>query len=290
LTQPPGPQNPEQPQWQPGGWGAPPSGYQQSPPGSQPPPGYGSPPGSPQGGFIPTGPRPPRKRSAARIGCLSVLGLFALIVIIVAIASAVGGNKGSGNNAGSSNSSGSSQSPAAVVQSSAPAAVQSSAPPPPQYTASQQQAIQAAESYLSEGQGFSKVGLIGQLDSSAGNGFSYADALFAVNHVTVNWDQQAIDSAKSYLTSGQGFSYNGLLQQLTSQAGEGFSMSEATFALNHITVNWDQQAAISAKGYMSSGEGFSCSGLLQQLTSSSGEGFTQQQAEYGVKSVGLGSC
>jgi hypothetical protein len=102
--------------------------------------------------------------------------------------------------------------------------------------------------------------------------------------------QQAIDSAKSYLSDSQGFSYNSLFSQLTSSYGEGFSAADATFALHHISVDWYQQATWSAKAYMASGQGFSCSGLLQQLTSSYGEGFTHSQGEYGVKSVGLGTC
>lgn len=47
---------------------------------------------------------------------------------------------------------------------------------------------------------------------------------------------------------------------------------------------------MSAKGYMTDGQGFSCSSLLQQLDSQAGENFTYAQAEYGVHSVGLGSC
>jgi len=249
---PPQQPDPFDPSRQTGGYFPPPQGY------GPPQQGYGpqggqQPPQQPPGGppqFLypwqqPQPPQPPKKKHTARNVTLAVCGgVVGLFIVVGVIGAALGGNKGTGSSSGSgsSNSSGSSlssQSPAAVVQSSVPAAVQSSAPPPPQYSASQ---------------------------------------------------QQAIDSAEGYLTSGQGFSYNGLLQQLTSQYGEGFSMPDATFALNHIRVNWEQQAAISAKGYMSSGQGYSCSGLLQQLTSSYGEGFTHHQAEYGVKSVGLGSC
>jgi hypothetical protein len=94
--------------------------------------------------------------------------------------------------------------------------------------------------------------------------------------------QQAVDAAQGYLSLGQGFSYAGLLQQLTSSAGNGFSKSDAEFAINYVKPDWDQQAVDAAKGYLSLGEGFSRSSLLQQLTSSYGDGFTQAQAEYGV--------
>lgn len=48
-----------------------------------------------------------------------------------------------------------------------------------------------------------------------------------------------------------------------------------------------QQAVTSAQGYLSDGEGFSRDSLIQQLTSSYGDGFTQAQAEYGVAQAGL---
>ncbi len=113
-----------------------------------------------------------------------------------------------------------------------PPPASSSAPTPsksPQYTTSQQQAITAAEGYLSDGQGFSRAGLISQLDSPSGNGFSQADATFAVNHVSVNWDQQAAIAAKGYVSDGQGFSYSGLVQQLESSAGSQFTHAQAVY-------------------------------------------------------------
>jgi hypothetical protein len=149
-------------------------------------------------------------------------------------------------------------------------------------TTAQQQAVDAAEGYLSLGQGFSEQGLLQQLTSSAGNGFSNSDAEFAINYLHPNWDQQAVDAAKSYLSLGQGFSEQGLLQQLTSSAGNGFSKSDAEFAINYLHPNWDQQADDAAKSYLSLGQGFSEQGLLQQLTSSAGGGFTEAQAEYAV--------
>ena len=97
--------------------------------------------------------------------------------------------------------------------------------------------------------------------------------------------QQAVESAKSYLTMG-GFSRAGLIQQLSSSSGEGFAEGVAIFAVDHLQVNWNDQAVTSAKGYMSMG-GFSRAGLIQQLSSSSGEGFTYAQAVYAANEVGL---
>jgi hypothetical protein len=98
--------------------------------------------------------------------------------------------------------------------------------------------------------------------------------------------QQAVDSAHSYLSMGSGFSHESLLQQLTSSAGSGFSVADATFAINYLNPDWDAQAVEAAQGYMQMG-GFSASSLTQQLTSDAGDGFTQAQAEYAVNKVGL---
>jgi len=153
-------------------------------------------------------------------------------------------------------------------------------------TASQQQAVDAAQDYLSEGQGFSEQGLLDQLTSSDGNGFSKSDAEFAISDLHPNWDQQAVDSAQSYLNEGQGFSEQGLLQQLTSSAGAGFTDAQAEYAINSLHPDWDAQAVEAAKSYLQLG-GFSQSSLMQQLTSSYGAGFTEAQAEYAVGQVGL---
>ena len=98
--------------------------------------------------------------------------------------------------------------------------------------------------------------------------------------------QQAVDAAQGYLRLGSGFSQEGLIQQLTSSAGSGFTQADAQFAVNYLHPDWDVQAVEAAQGYMKLG-GFSASSLTQQLTSDAGSGFTQAQAEYAVAKVGL---
>jgi Host cell surface-exposed lipoprotein len=97
--------------------------------------------------------------------------------------------------------------------------------------------------------------------------------------------QQAVESATSYLSMG-GFSRAGLIQQLSSSAGEGFPNAVAVFAVDHLHVNWNEQAVESAKSYLKMG-GFSRAELIQQLSSSAGEGFTYGQAVYAANQVGL---
>jgi hypothetical protein len=168
----------------------------------------------------------------------------------------------------------------------ATAAATTQAPASPAMTVAQQQAVDSAQGYLSDGTGFSYEGLLQQLTSSAGDGFSAADAEFAINYLNPNWDQQAMDSAQGYLSDGTGFSYEGLLQQLTSTAGSGFTEAQAEYAINYLHPDWDQQAVDAAKGYIQM-DGFSRDSLIQQLTSSAGNGFTEAQAEYAANQVGL---
>ena len=100
-----------------------------------------------------------------------------------------------------------------------------------------------------------------------------------------NAQEQAIGSAEDYLQY-QAFSRKGLIEQLSSDAGEGFAKKDATYAVDHIAVNWNEQAAKSAKEYLAS-EHFSRKGLIEQLESDAGEGFTHSQAVYGVNKAGL---
>jgi hypothetical protein len=121
------------------------------------------------------------------------------------------------------------------ASSPAPAAPATSAPAAPAGpTASQQQALDSAQSYLSDGTGFSRAGLIGQLSSPYGEKFSVADATWAVDHSGADWDAQAVLSAKSYMSDGSGFSRAGLIDQLTSQYGEKFTLAQATYAANQV--------------------------------------------------------
>jgi hypothetical protein len=99
--------------------------------------------------------------------------------------------------------------------------------------------------------------------------------------------EQAVEAAQNYLSMGEGFSRNGLIQQLSSKYGSGFPKAVAAFAVNYLHVNWYQQAVQSARSYKATGGGFSCSGMIQQLESSAGSSFTHAQAVYGARKAGV---
>lgn len=92
--------------------------------------------------------------------------------------------------------------------------------------------------------------------------------------------QEAIDSAEQYLATAP-FSKAGLIRQLSSKAGDGFPKKDATFAVNHIKVDWNHEAYLAAKQYLDLSS-FSLSGLTKQLESSAGDQYTHQQAVFGA--------
>ncbi|KGM14419.1 Ltp family lipoprotein [Cellulomonas bogoriensis] len=101
--------------------------------------------------------------------------------------------------------------------------------------------------------------------------------------------QNAYRSAQSYL-SFTAFSRTGLIQQLSSDYGEGYPLEDAEFAVARLEaegeVDWLEQAVKSAENYLSF-TSFSRSGLIEQLSSQHGEGFTREQAEHAADEVGL---
>jgi hypothetical protein len=94
----------------------------------------------------------------------------------------------------------------------------------------------------------------------------------------------AARSAEQYLDM-TGFSRRGLIDQLSSDAGNGYDVADATAAVDSLTVDWDEQAVRSAKQYLDM-TGFSCSGLIEQLSSDAGSKYTEAQARYGAEQAG----
>jgi hypothetical protein len=89
----------------------------------------------------------------------------------------------------------------------------------------------------------------------------------------------AVQKAQEYLDY-QAFSRSGLIDQLVF---EGFSTEDATYGVDAVSPDWNDQAAKKAAEYLDY-ESFSHSGLVEQLVF---EGFTPEQAEYGVSTTGL---
>ena len=73
----------------------------------------------------------------------------------------------------------------------------------------------------------------------------------------------------------RGQAHKGLIAQLEY---EGFSTEDETFAVDSITVDWNQQAVKKARQYLNY-TAFSRQGLIERLEY---EGFTPSQAAYGA--------
>lgn len=172
----------------------------------------------------------------------------------------------------------------AEAQAAAQAEADAEAAAEPDMTPGQANAVRSAEDYLSF-MGFSRQGLIDQLSSEYGSGYSVEDATFAVDHLEVDWNEQAVTSAASYLDT-MPFSRAGLIDQLSSEHGSQYTVEQATAAVDGIEVDWNEQAAMAADNYLDT-MAFSRQGLIDQLSSEYGSQFTLEQATYGVDQAGL---
>ncbi|MFF2272219.1 Ltp family lipoprotein [Agromyces sp. NPDC058136] len=96
--------------------------------------------------------------------------------------------------------------------------------------------------------------------------------------------QNAVEQAQSYVDT-MPFSRAGLIEQMTSEYGSGYEQADAEFAVDHITVDWNVEAAEAAQSYLDV-MAMSRDGLYDQLTSEFGSQFTPEQADFGLKAVG----
>ena len=115
-------------------------------------------------------------------------------------------------------------------------------------------------------------------DADAAAAKAAAEAEAAAKKGTIS-QQSAQRKAGDYLKF-TAFSRSGLIDQLVF---EKFSVDDATWAVDHMTIDYNEQAAKKAKDYLKF-TSFSRSGLVDQLLF---EGYTPEQAEYGVSTTGL---
>ncbi|WP_019972497.1 Ltp family lipoprotein [Mycobacterium sp. 141] len=127
------------------------------------------------------------------------------------------------------------------------------------------------------------VQLAGVVTRMEGHGESHVRALSGpmvpLEPASTVSQRNAVRTAKDYLDY-TAFSREGLIKQLEF---DDFSTADATFAVDHIAVDWNEQAAKAAKDYLDY-SGFSRGGLIDQLEF---DGFTSSQAAYGATAAGL---
>ena len=123
------------------------------------------------------------------------------------------------------------------------------------------------------------MGYLKLLGIAAGFAFALTASMASAGPV-----ENAIRSADAYL-GFSGFSRAGLIAQLSSEYGDGYSVADATAAVDSLSVDWNAQAVRSAKQYLEM-SGFSCNGLIDQLSSEYGSQYTKSEASFGAKQVG----
>ncbi|MHA3065838.1 Ltp family lipoprotein [Lacticaseibacillus saniviri] len=79
----------------------------------------------------------------------------------------------------------------------------------------------------------SRAGLYDQLTSDAGEKFSPAAANYALTHLQVDYNYNALETAKLYQTE-MSMSPESIREQLTSTAGEKFTQAEANYAIANL--------------------------------------------------------
>lgn len=104
------------------------------------------------------------------------------------------------------------------------------------WTAEQKYAFASGLTYL-EVMAFSKQRLIDQLSSEYGDNYPLEVAEFAVNAIEeqglVDWDAECEEAAKNYLDF-MSFSKQGLIDQLSSEYGEQFTVEQAERAVEKV--------------------------------------------------------
>ena len=90
--------------------------------------------------------------------------------------------------------------------------------------------------------------------------------------------------AQNYIKM-KGFSRDGLIEQLSSEYGSDYALEDATFAVDSLNADWNEQAAREAASYLEM-KGFSCNGLVEQLSSEYGSKYTVEQAKFGATQAG----
>ena len=62
----------------------------------------------------------------------------------------------------------------------------------------------------------------------------------------MDWNEQAAKSAQSYLDTSA-FSRQGLIEQLESEYGAGFTHAQAVYGVDAVSPDWNEQAAKAAR-------------------------------------------
>lgn len=142
-----------------------------------------------------------------------------VVIVIIIFGGAIGGNSNSNSSDSASSSKSTSKTSSSKTEKKVPA----------QYTA----ALNKADTYA-KNMNMSKKAVYNQLTSESGEGFSKAAADYAMSNLSgVDWNKNALEKAKSY-QKDQNMSTSAIKTQLTSDAGEQFTVEQAQYAIDNL--------------------------------------------------------
>ena len=144
-----------------------------------------------------------------------------------------------------------------------------------------QSAVNSAANY-SNIMHMSKTGIYNQLTSEYGDQFSAEAAQYAIDHINVDWNENALQKARDYCDMYM--SKAGIYDQLISEYGEQFTPEEAQYAVDHVQANWNGNALQKAKTYQDE-MNMSPAAIRDQLISEYGEQFTTEEADYAISNL-----
>ncbi len=147
------------------------------------------------------------------------------------------------------------------------------------HAAEYNEAVDYANSYSSI-KPMSREELYERLTTEKGTGFSDGAAGYAINHINVDWQKNALEAAETYNQTLQ-LSKLCLYDQLVSDSGDRFSPKEAQYAVDNINADWKGNALEAARNY-SELLGMSDEEIYERLTSSDGDRFTAEEAQYAI--------
>ena len=112
---------------------------------------------------------------------------------------------------------------------------------------------------------------------------SRRDAEIAIDSMSINWNEAALQNANSYLEIS-GVSHDKLWQLLTGYIGDRFTNDQARYAMDNINVDWDLQSVKRVK-HLLYVRNYSCEDMVDQLVIQ--DLFTVDQAIHGALMTGV---
>ncbi|MBO6244788.1 MAG: Ltp family lipoprotein [Anaerovibrio sp.] len=147
--------------------------------------------------------------------------------------------------------------------------------PPSGNTPTQPQGkVQSVEEYAVQ-KHLSKKGFFRYLLS---NGYPRDKATYTSEHAAIDWNNNALEKAKEYLSRGY-YAKKGIYTQLLSP-NDGFTREEAFYAMTNVPADWNNQALGKARQY--SQMGWTANKISQRLSI---EGFSNEEVHFAMSHI-----